>query len=488
MVKRTFNAAGFTLVELLAGTTIFAIIMASLLLMLNSFEATGDMNVTRQRMETIATKAGEYYLSREDLPVPVATAVVAAPMGEVPLTSFHLDSKYRIDAWGRPMQYFSVRNDGNNGRPGQILIDPLSAGAPAGSPAAMVDIPQADLTPPTGPPTGKTLITGVQVEGQVVAGVVVGGRQVAGVLISSGPNNVFEYTLTPGTAGPPATLVRFTLDAGSDDIILPIDLTPQATRIARTELKKLGEKARAFDDRYIGKDNDGNSRYDEDNCAAINYPGAGIRTRFIGDRARDLTDPNDPAALTLECRNFPRYRAAGYLPVDNNDYSCGLPSLDAMKDEYCDISLGLGNCPLGYYVSNELQRDYLYTRVSPIPVIPPPPLPPPVQWIESVVDCGYIGADYFRVPMVRGNPAPDNCHWGLVGNPALDPEEVTNDQARGFIFCVYGLSPADIIDPWLNGYPWGSATDYSDPDPRFNKFFSAGPNITDPDDDIVAPL
>ena len=249
----TSNTAGFTLVELLAGTAIFAIIMSLLISILNSFEATTDIKVTKQRMAEIAVKAGDYYISRENLPVPIATAAVPAPMGEVPLTAFHLESKYRIDEWGRPMHFFTVRNDGQDGRPGRILIDPLSAGAPAGAPDAMVDIPQADLT--ATPPTGKTLITGVMVN----------NRQVAGVLISSGPDNVFEYnndTPPPANAYP----VPFVLDAGSDDIILPIDLTPQATQIAQTELKNLGKKVRAFDDRFIGKDNDGDEGYDEDRC------------------------------------------------------------------------------------------------------------------------------------------------------------------------------------------------------------------------------
>jgi hypothetical protein len=101
--------------------------------------------------------------------------------------------------------------------------------------------------------------------------------------------------------------------------------------------------------------------------------------------------------------------------------------------------------------------------------------------------------------MDRGNPQPDDCHWGLVGDPnfvfpnGAANNELTNDQVRAFIFCIYGLSPADIVDPWLNGYPWGIATNYPDPDPRFHKFYSAGPDQTvsptvNIGDDIVAPL
>ena len=477
----TSNTAGFTLVELLAGTTIFAIIMALLISILNSFEATGDIKVTKQRMAEIAVKAGEYYLSREILPVPTATAMVPAPMGEVPITAFHLNSKYRIDAWGRPMQYFTVRNDGQNGRPGLILIDPLSAGAPAGAPQAMVDIPQADLT--LTPPTGKTLITGVQVN----------HRQVAGILISSGPNNVFEYNQT---AGYPE---QFLLNAGSDDIILAIDLTPQATQIARIELKKLGEKVRAFDDRYIGKDNDGDygevdGGYDEDGCHPVEYPGGALTLYENGDAVDACTEY--PVAFDSDYLPIP-VSLAGTL----NDYSCGVPTLDYMKANYW------GNNPLfGYY----------YPQITGYGRLWDPTATPPV--VGPYIICQATPADYFRVPMNLGAPAAPDCHWGLIGDPAVDPNELTNDQTRAAIFCAYGLSPADIVDPWLNGYTWGCDTASGcttgfpdtppDTDARYHKFYSGGPDgiigsdadgdgipddndgngFIDLGDDIVAPL
>ncbi len=499
MYKNLSHTAGFTLVELLAGTTIFAVIMVSLIMMLNSFEAISDIKITKARMATIAKRAGEYYLSREDLPVPLATAVVAAPLGEVPLTAFHLDSKYRIDAWGRPMHYFSVRNDGENGRPGEILIDPLSTGAPAGSPTAMVVIPQADLT--ATPPTGKTLITGVQVN----------GRQVAAVLISSGPNNDFEYNIdTP----PPADAYPFpfVLDNGSDDIILPIDLTPQASRIALAELKKLGEKVRAFDDRYIGKDNDGYGGYDEDGCNPIPYPG--------------IPEPFDLTQVTLHsdgnyyidsCNNLdiPPLLSDSFPPGTDPDISCGMPTLDKLKANFCPYPWT--NCPTGYYVPEVLTVPIV---LSPLPPSLPPPPPP-----EPTIQCSDTPRspqppDYARVqtPFERGNPQYDNCHWGLVGDPTLDTNELTNNQARAFIFCIYGLSPADIIDPWLNGYTWGCDTVNGcttgfpdtppDTDARYHKFYSAGRDriigsdadgdgtpddidgngFIDLGDDIVAPL
>lgn len=495
---------GFTLVEILAGTTIFSIIMVLLLSILNSFEATGDSKVTQQRMDDIIKKAKQYYLSRENLPLPTVPGppVQPAPPGtvaDVPIGDFNLNAKSRVDSWGKPFQYFSVRNDGQNGRPGQIIIDPISSGAPAGSPVAMAVIPQSDLTV-TPRVEGKTLLQGIQLNGSLVAG----------ILISSGPNNVFEYTQTPGY---PET---FVLNPAGDDIIMAIDLTPEATQIAQTELKKLGEKVRGFDDRFIGKNNNWNTTYDEDGCTNVRYPGPGISTRIIGDRVyrlgfpNNIPDPNDPAALSPVCSTFPQLPGAGYMPDDGRDYSCGVPTLDFMKANYCNISLGLGNCAQGYYVPNQLQRGYDYIwHPDSDPDDPNDPndphTPDDSHWEEILMDCPapgpYIGADYFRLPMVRGNPQPNDCHWGLVGDPSYifptgaPNNELNNEQTRTFLLCVFNLSPDDIVDPWLNGYTWGCAitsgcaTGYPQSNPRFHKYFSAGAdNTVNTVDDIISPL
>lgn len=477
MTRSPSDPTGFTLIELLAATTIFAIIMVLLLSVLNAFEATGDIKVTKNRMAKIATKAGEYYLSRENLPLPWNPATnsyfTTALVGDVPVATLHLKSKYRLDSWGNPFRYFTVRNDGANGRPGQILIDPLAAGAPAGAPTAMVDIPQANLG--ATPPTGKTLITGIQLN----------NRPVAGVVISSGPNGVFEYTQTAGTAGPPATLEIFTLNAGSDDLILAIDLTTQATQIVETELKKLGEKVRAFDDRYIGKDNDNDNTYDENGCNAEGYPGGALTLYRNGN-------------ATNACTQYPISFNSNYFPIPvdilgtTNDLSCGFPTLDDMKANYWN------NNPLyGYYYPQITGWGRTVTAN---------PTPPPANLYGAYVVCQATPADYYRVPMNLGAPVATDCHWGLVGDPTYvfttgqTNSELTNDQARAALFCAYGLAPADIVDPWLNGYVWGCGTgsgqggnpcanEYADTDPRFHKFFSAGPDQTvNTADDIATPL
>ncbi len=487
MTGPTSRHAGFTLVELLAGTTIFAIIMLLLLSVLNSFEATEDIKVTRQRMEKIAAKAKEYYLSRENLPLPWDQAngayTNAAVVGEVPIAALHLQTKYRLDGWGNPFQYFNVRNDGTNGRPGRILIDPLSAAPPGGPPlpVAMVDIPQADLT--VTPPTGKTLITGL----------LVNNAPVAGVLISSGPNGVFEYTQTPGSAGPPVTPESFTINPGSDDLILSIDLNTQATQIAQSELKKIGEKVRAFNDRYLGKDDDNDGAYDEDGCNPERYPGGTWTPVIHGTDTDALGNGGDP------CSNCPPGRGVSdYLPIHINmagnpsDYSCGLPTLDDMKANYWNV-----NVNYGYYYP-QIDCYGFYFDISTTPHTRHP--------ANGGQFCTTTPADYYRVPMNLGAPAVQDCHWGLVGDPTYvfatgqTNTELTNDQARAALFCAYGLSPADIVDPWLNGYTWGcgqgagqggsSCTNqYPDSDPHFHKFFSAGPDKTvNTADDIIAPL
>lgn len=313
-------------------------------------------------------------------------------------------------------------------------------------------------------------------------------------MISSGPDNVFEYTQT---AGYPE---QFVLNTGSDDIILAIDLTPQATRIAQTELKKLGEKVRAFDDRTIGKDNDGDGEYDEDGCYPVQYPES------------DPLNVRRPGVVGNHCAGCPvDFGYSAYLPIYINevdqegnleDYSCGVPTLDNMKTNYW---------------ANDRPDGYYYPQINCSGREPDETLVPPWgPWLPCPADT--TPPDYYRVPMILGTPTAQDCHWGLVGDPTVDPNELTNDQARAALFCAYGMTPADIVDPWLNGYTWGCDTASGcttgfpdtppDTDARYHKFYSAGPdriigsdadgdgNPDDNDDngyidlgdDIVAPL
>jgi hypothetical protein len=321
------------------------------------------------------------------------------------------------------------------GRPGEIQIDPLSAGAPIGSPVAFVVIPVES----------RMLLRAIEFE----------DRLVAGLLISSGPDQIFDYP--PPTSGYPEV---YQLADGSDDIILPIDLTPEATKIALAELKALNEKVKAFDDYYLGVDNDRENppEYDEEGCEGIRY---GYSRPFV-----------HPGVLPDCASPWPRPSSFATYPPDElgrRDISCGRPTLDFMKAHFCPEPWG---GPPGYHVP---ERDAI---------------DPPVYDDEGNL-CAQGGG------LEAGPTHIGDCYWGLVETQYGDaanplPNETRGDQARAFIFCLFGLSPDAVVDPWLNGYVWGCGPGqtraannvtysgclyaYDIDDPHYHRFFSAGPD------------
>ena len=418
------NQRAFTLVEILVVLAIFAVLMIFFFSFNNFFQGKGQVDKTRKRMEKIVSAAQKYYLSHENLPVFHEGLPVSA--GDVPVDALNIEARYRLDPWGQPFQYFTFTNDGQNGRPGEIQIDALSAGGPAGA-VAMVVINVAS----------RTLIRAVEVD----------GRQVSGVIISSGPDQVFNFAQTD------AYPQVFTPDLQGDDVFMAIDVNQQATRIALSELKVLNDKAKAFDERFVGIDNNDDGQYDEDGCDAIPYPGPGIVDYHV---------PSD------DCADL--YIEEAYLPITENDYSCGLPTLDFMKAAFCGQPWV--NCDIGYYFP-QIQR-WIWVI-------------DPVTGNVIRQDCPTMptdNPDYFRIPFVRGAPDINDCHWGLVETlwgPAPAPDETDADQARAFIFCLNNLSPTAIVDPWLSGYIWGCGNDecqnqYLNGDPHYHRFFSAGPD------------
>lgn len=430
---------GFSLVELLLASAILSLVLALVIMMLNSVRSTARLKKTNLRMETVAGRALEYYRSHEALPLPRAgVSTVPPPMGEVPVDAFHLDQKYRLDGWGRYMHYYTVGNDGSSDRPGEIQVDPLSAGAPAGAPQAMVVIDRETVT--------------------LLDGIVWKDRRAAAILISAGPDGRFDYIRTPGY---PET---FTLDSGSDDLVMAIDLNGAAMENALAELQSLSARIEALEGRFLGIDNNDDGLIDENGCQPIGYPGAAVLELQIAS-----------------CDNFPYYPQGGYLPVTGEDFNCFMPSLDYMKAHYCDFTGG--NCPTGYYFPEILEYQIVITGTPTNPVI-------------TRTNCGTIPADYFRIPFNRGNPQADDCHWGLVETrwgPAPAADETDADQARAFVACLFGLAPREIVDPWLNGYVWGCgegngcSREYAGSDPRYHRFFSAGPDgVPGTEDDIVS--
>jgi prepilin-type N-terminal cleavage/methylation domain-containing protein len=58
--------------------------------------------------------------------------------------------------------------------------------------------------------------------------------------------------------------------------------------------------------------------------------------------------------------------------------------------------------------------------------------------------------------------------------------------ATAFISDFYELGAAILLDPWLQEYVWGNALTYAASDPRFHRFFSAGPDgIPGNEDDLI---
>lgn len=440
------NQSAFTLLEILAAVGVIAVIFFFVNQMVHFFGAQSNVSKTRTRMEEIVEKAKAYYLNHENLPlisvspvVPI-TVPLASPAPASADQGFDIDPKLRFDSWGREIQYVSYSNDGSDNRPGQILIDPLEAGGPAGAPIAMVIINQGT----------RTLIRAIEFE----------GRRVAALLISSGPDQQFNYPppTPPGAVGDP---IVYTADPGSDDIFMTIDVNTEAIQIATTELKSLNEKVGAFNDRYLGIDNDGDNppQYDEANCQGIRYP---VNVTVI------------VPPTVVNCSDLPSVSLTiGETPPDTAfDVSCGWPTLDYMKANFCTTP----GVPPGYSIAGR-------------------------NAIGTVTE---TSSGNFCAPFTFARPAvtPDyahigNCYWGLVRTQdgIIDPtrNETDGDQARAFIACLFDLDSEAIADPWLNGYIWGCGDTeesrdttgtfhgfctnaYSVNDPHYHKFFSAGPD------------
>ncbi len=398
MKKMNSHEAGFTIIEILLALTILGILTVFALNMTNSIRAVTKTRETRSRMELIAKKAKDYYRGHRNLPLPAGPRSTVVPAGDndppstvkippvtvndygdkvpVGVADLDMEQKFRMDAWGRYLQYIVYRNDGaspgGNSRPGAVLIDNLAS------------VPNSELV--NIPACSKTLIRGVNVN----------NRRYAGLLISSGPNQVFEYTTntTPmGGGGNTTHMVfekQYNLTQNSDDIFVVIDISEQAMQLAIDGAKALNDKVSAFDSIFTG-------------------------TGF--------------------CEELQVAGDAGVCPPTggSNDPSCGIPTL------------------------NEIKNNSYHSA------------------------CAVSGFNWGDV----------TTSWGTVANPF--PGEIFNDQARAFIFSFFGLPDHAVYDPWLNGYIWGcidtvcdlSPMDLTSTDPRVQKFFSAGPDGTIGDVNLV---
>ncbi|MBN2808788.1 MAG: type II secretion system protein GspG [Deltaproteobacteria bacterium] len=196
---------GFTLVELLLALGIAGIIAAFAISISSSISGLSKQAMTKARMETIAAKARQYYRSHK-------TQVTAAttPAASVPVTStaLNLESKYRLDGWGR-FFYYRV------------------------SPS----------------------ISGFKVNGS--------SARVGVIIISSGPDQGFDIE---GYNDP--TKNEFIIKG--DDLIIGVNFNQEATEITLEELQVLQSKVEAFDAQFEGINNNplAGGDVDEDGCVA----------------------------------------------------------------------------------------------------------------------------------------------------------------------------------------------------------------------------
>jgi len=264
---------GFTLLELMLVLGIVGIITTFVISISSSVRNMSNVSETKNRMIEIAAKAKDYYRGHEALPDPgslTSQYIVSNTFksGQVPTQAAALDleQKYRLDSWGQFLEYHMTTS------------------------AALTDI------------------DGINTDG---------GKRVAGIIISNGPNQQQDYT------GPPGAVIPIPFNNAGDDIIVPINVSKEATEIALEELKVLQDKVNAFDALYEGYNNDGDGQIDEGDGTTPCI--------FVGTGANYTGCPPLPTTAS------------------NIDPNCGVATLDEMETPgqtgYNITNLGPVDCP-----------------------------------------------------------------------------------------------------------------------------------------------
>jgi prepilin-type N-terminal cleavage/methylation domain-containing protein len=290
---RTANRRGFTLLEILLVIGIMGVIAIFTIGISHSIRNMTKVNDTRGRMEQIAAKAREFYRTHQQLPFPVTTPPLSVNLtpgdtmslfGQVPVSSgtLNLEQKFRLDAWGQYFQYALAYV-------GPITVDGINVTIGGG----LTDYPGYTLV------GLNTDIDGLRFNGAT-------GQRVAAVLISFGPNQTQNFS----TSGNNPSV--YTLDAGSDDIVVPINVSQEAIEIATEQLKTFQAKVKAFDAVYEGIDNNGDGTVDED----PNGSGVAPDQCFRQESTTCCPPTPDPT------------------PANRNDPNCGTVTLDNVKNGY----------------------------------------------------------------------------------------------------------------------------------------------------------
>lgn len=395
---RIRNRQGFTLLEILLVIGIMGVIAIFTIGISHSIRSMTKLNDTKGRMEQIAAKAREFYRTHQQLPFPVTTPPISATLtpgnpprsviGQVPVSSgtLNMEQKFRLDAWGQYFQYVLVYV-------APTTVDGIPGGVTIGG--GLTDYPGYTLV------GLNTDIDGVRFNGTT-------GQRIAAVLISFGPNQTADYS-TSGTDP-----VVYTLSSGSDDIVVPINVSQEAVEIATDQLKTLQAKVKAFDAIYEGIDNDGDELVDCDDNPAT--PGGTAGLCDAGESTGcSRQEPNTSCPPTPDSSD----------PTLVNDPNCGTATLDSIRANYYTSAV----CFFNGVSSTDRARHFicgLYSLPNTLRIDP---------WLN-----GYLwGCDNATCPVVgAGDPidttnpryhkffsmGPNGLTSSLSGIPAHDADDI----------------------------------------------------------------
>ncbi len=175
------NRKGFSLFLLILFVAGIAVLGVAAVTFTTKVKTVEDEKQTVIDLTAIQQAAAKYYRSHENLPgTPGAAGLV--PVGAAEL---NLDGRYRQDSWGQTIEYYRAADPG----------------------------------------AGNTFINNVKVN----------GRDVAGYVLSFGPNQKKESTLSGGS-----------IDTAGDDILLPLNVQAEAVDITVEELETLTRRQCAW--------------------------------------------------------------------------------------------------------------------------------------------------------------------------------------------------------------------------------------------------
>jgi len=154
------DCQGFTLFEIMLVMTIIAMVSAFGVGIISSLQGMASTTGTINRMSVIEKKARDYYRGHGAMPTPSS-----APADSVPTEQSLLDleQKFRLDAWGRYIEYHVNGTDITG-----VTVDTTSVAGVliSGGPNKVID---TDTTTTAFTTTGDDILVGINVSAQAVA-------------------------------------------------------------------------------------------------------------------------------------------------------------------------------------------------------------------------------------------------------------------------------------------------------------------------------